>query len=84
WENVSRSNLKNISIEISLWRQERFRKVMISFIRLNSSQGQFDNKLIKSLNTTEEEKSAWELFLQQPTSIHHIRLPLRPATTEHK
>ncbi|CAF0847318.1 unnamed protein product [Rotaria sp. Silwood1] len=84
WENISRSNLKNISIEISLWRQERFRKVMISFIRLNSSQGQFDNKLIKSLNTTEEEKSAWELFLQQPTSIHHIRLPLRPATTEHK
>ncbi|CAF2636795.1 unnamed protein product [Rotaria sp. Silwood2] len=84
WENIPRSNLKNISIEISLWRQERFRKTMISFIRLNSSQGNFDNKLLKSLDTTEEEKSAWELFLQQPTSIHHIRLPLRSATNEHK
>ena len=57
WENISRNNLKNISMEISLWRQERFRKTMISFVRLNSSQGHFDNKLIKSLNTTEAEKS---------------------------
>ncbi|CAF1178178.1 unnamed protein product [Rotaria sordida] len=84
WENISRNNLKNISMEISLWRQERFRKTMISFVRLNSSQGHFDDKLIKSLNTTEAEKSAWELFLQKPTSIHHIRLPLRSATNEHK
>lgn len=80
WENISRKNLKNVSIEISLWRQDRFRKTMISFVRLGSSQGNSDSKSNRTLATTDAEKAAWQLFLQNPTIVHHARLPLRSAT----
>ncbi|CAF4686844.1 unnamed protein product [Rotaria socialis] len=80
WENLSRNNLKNISIEISLWRQERFRKTMMSFVRLTATHVQFDDKFSKSFDSTDAEKFAWDLFLQKPTQTHHIQLPLRPAT----
>ncbi|CAF4229298.1 unnamed protein product, partial [Rotaria magnacalcarata] len=80
WENLSRNNLKTISIEISLWRQERFRKTMMSFVRLTAINVQFDDKFSKSFDSTDAEKRAWEFFLQKPTQIHHIQLPLRPAT----
>lgn len=83
WENISCNNLRNTSIEISLWRTEHFRKVMICFIRLNSTRVQFDDKYSRSFESTQAEKYAWELFLQKPTQTHHIQLPLRPATNEH-
>ncbi|CAF1304997.1 unnamed protein product [Adineta steineri] len=82
WESIRRSNLRNMSIEISIWCQERFRKNMIGSIKLNSSQGQIDDKPVKWLEATKAEKTAWELFLKDPTKIHHCRLPLRPATND--
>ncbi|CAF2512010.1 unnamed protein product [Rotaria sp. Silwood2] len=84
WDGVRRDNLENISIEISIWSQERFRTLMIGFVRLNLARGHFDNKPVKWSDATKVEKSAWESFLRRPTEIHHFRLPLRPATTENK
>ena len=84
WDGVRRDNLRNTSIELSIWAQERFRKVMVGFIRLNLAQGHFDNKPVKWLDATKAEKSAWEIFLQRPTQVHQFRLPLRPATIETK
>jgi hypothetical protein len=84
WENISRENLKNTSIEISIWHQERFRKSMIGFIRLNSIQGRPGTRPVKAVEVTPAEKSAWEKFQQQPTKIHKFRLPLRPAINEQK
>lgn len=84
WDGVRRDNLRNTSIELSIWAQERFRKVMIGFIRLNLAQGHFDNKPVKWLDATKAEKSAWEIFLQRPTQVHQFRLPLRPAIIETK
>lgn len=84
WDGIRRDNLRNTSIEISIWAQERFRKTMIGFVRLNLAQGHFDNKPAKWSDATKAEKSAWEIFLQRPTQIHHFRLPLRPAIIESK
>ncbi len=84
WEGVRRDNLKNTSIEISIWCQERFRKIMLGFVRLNLAQGHFNNKSVKWLDATNAEKSAWETFLKKPSQIHQFRLPLRPALIEHK
>jgi hypothetical protein len=84
WENIRRDNLKDTSIEISIWSQERFRKTMIGLIRLNLSLEHSDNKSVKWFDATQAEKSVWEMFLQKPTKVHHCRLPLRQATTEHK
>jgi hypothetical protein len=84
WEGVRRDNLKNTSIEISIWCLERFRKVMIGFVRLNLAQGHFDNKPVPWLDATKAEKSAWETFLRKPNQVHHFRLPLRPALVEYK
>jgi hypothetical protein len=82
WDGVRRDHLKNCSIEISIWSQERFRKIMIGFIRLNLAQGHFDNKPVKWLDATKAEKSAWQVFLDRPTKVHQFRLPLRPATID--
>jgi hypothetical protein len=84
WENIPRKNLKNTSVEISIWNQERFRKAMLGFIKLDSPQGHIDDKSVKSLDVTNAEQSAWELFLKHPTKIHRCQLPLRSATNEHK
>ncbi|CAF0804139.1 unnamed protein product [Rotaria sp. Silwood1] len=84
WDGVRRDNLENTSIEISIWSQERFRKAMIGFVRLNLARGHFDNKPVKWSDATKAEKSAWETFLRQPTAVHYFRLPLRPATVEKK
>jgi hypothetical protein len=82
WEDIRRVNLKNNSIEISIWCQEHFRKTMVGFIRLNSSEEHIDDKSVKWLDATNVEISAWELFLKNPTKIHHCQLPLRPAIKE--
>jgi hypothetical protein len=84
WEDVRRKNLKNTSIEISIWCQERFRKTMIGSIRLNSARGHLDSREVKSLVATTKEKAAWDLFQKNPTKPHHVELPLRPAITENK
>lgn len=84
WDGIRRENLKNTSIEISIWCQERFRKIMLGFVRLNLAQGHFDNKAVKWLDATNAEKSAWEIFVRNPLQIHQIRLPLRPALIENK
>jgi hypothetical protein len=84
WEGVRRDNLSNSSIELSIWSQERFRKTMLGFIRLNLAQGQHDNKPALWADATRAEKSAWEIFLKNPKSIHTFRLPLRPAIIERK
>ncbi|UJR25687.1 hypothetical protein I4U23_007038 [Adineta vaga] len=84
WEGIRRDNLKNTSIEISIWIQERFRKFMFGFVRLNLAQGHFDNKPVTWSDSTKAEKVAWQKFIQEPTRVHHFQLPLRPATIEHK
>ncbi|CAF0930103.1 unnamed protein product [Adineta steineri] len=84
WDGVRRDNLKNTSIEISIWCQERFKKFMFGFIRLNLSQGHFDNKPVTWLDATKAEKVAWETFTNYPTRVHGFKLPLRPATIDHK
>ncbi|CAF3690036.1 unnamed protein product [Rotaria sordida] len=84
WDGVRRNNLENSSVEISIWSQERFRKTMVGFVRLNLARGHFDNKPVKWSDATKAEKSAWETFLRRPTETHHFRLPLRPATVEDK
>lgn len=82
WEGLRRDNLRNTSIEISIWCQERFKKTMLGFVRLNLAFGHFDNKPVKWSDATNAEKSAWETFLTNPNDIHHIRLPLRPGSVE--
>jgi hypothetical protein len=84
WENISRDALKNTSIEISIWNQERFRKTMIGFIRLNSIQGRQGSRPVKAVEVTPAERSAWETFERQPTRIHKFRLPLRLTTIDQK
>jgi hypothetical protein len=82
WEGIRRDNLKNTSIEISIWSQERFRKIMVGFVRLNLSQGHFNNKPSKWLDATNAERLAWESFLKRPLQTHQVKLPLRPALVE--
>jgi hypothetical protein len=84
WEGIRVDNLNNTSIEISIWCQERFRTIMIGFVRLNLSQGHFDNKPVDWLDATKAEKSAWETFIRKPTQTQYFRLPLRPAAIEKK
>ncbi|CAF0760696.1 unnamed protein product [Adineta ricciae] len=84
WEGIRRDNLKNISIEISIWIQERFRKFMFGFVRLNLAQGHFDGKPVTWSDSTKAEKTVWQKFIQDPTRVHHFQLPLRPAITENK
>ena len=84
WEGIRRDNLKNISIEISIWIQERFRKFMFGFVRLNLAQGHFDGKPVTWSDSTKAEKAVWQKFTQDPTRVHHFQLPLRPAITENK
>jgi len=71
WENINRDDFKTITIEISLWNQERFRKTMIGFVRLNSAKARMDKKTANVLGTTAGEKAAWELFQQKPTKTRH-------------
>jgi hypothetical protein len=84
WDGVRRDNLKNTSVEISIWCQEHFRKFMFGFVRLNLAQGHFDNKPVAWSDSTKAEKEAWKQFIQDPTRVHHFHLPLRPATAENK
>jgi len=84
WEGIRRDHLKNTSIEISIWCQERFRKINLGFVRLNLAHGHFDTRPVKWLDSTNAEKFAWETFLKKPTQVHHVKLPLRPAIMENK
>jgi hypothetical protein len=84
WENIRLDDLPNTSLEISIWNQERFRKTMIGYVRLNSARGRSDKPAVKLLHPTPAEISAWNLFQQNPSKIHKIQLPLRPAIIEHK
>jgi hypothetical protein len=84
WDGVRRDNLKNTSIELSIWCQERFKKFMYGFVRLNLAQGHFDSKPVTWLDSTKAEKAVWETFLGDVTKTHHFKLPLRPATNENK
>ncbi|CAF1403801.1 unnamed protein product [Adineta ricciae] len=82
WENVRRKNLPSMSLEISIWCQERFRKPMIGSIQLRSTSTPSDSKVAKGSGTLKTEISAWETFLKDPTTVHHCRLPLRSNTQE--
>ncbi|CAF4664577.1 unnamed protein product [Rotaria socialis] len=84
WDGVRLDNLENSSIEISVWCQESFRKHMFGFVRLNLSAGHFANKAVDWLDATKFEKTAWERFIDRPTILHTITLPLRPPTTRSK
>lgn len=84
WENIRRENLKNISLEISIWNQERFRKTMIGFVRLNAIRRRPKDIPLAMLEVTTDEWSAWENFQYKPTKIHQYRLPLRTTTNERK
>ena len=84
WENIRRENLKNTSIEISLWNQERFRKTMIGFVRLNTIRRRPKDTPLSLIEVTPDEWSTWESFQQKPTRIHQFRLPLRLASNGHK
>ena len=82
WDGVRQDNLKNTSIEISIWCQERFRKIMLGFVRLNLSQGHFGGKSVSWSDATAAEKSAWETFIKDPTRKHYFRLSLRSPIAE--
>lgn len=84
WDGVRRNNLKNSSLEISIWCQERFRKFMFGFVRLNMALRHFDNKPVTWSDATQAEKAAWNKFITEPTRVHHFQLPLRPATGDNK
>jgi hypothetical protein len=84
WESVRLKDLENISMEISIWSQERFRKTMIGYVRLNSARKHLDSREVKFLVATQKEKSYWEAFQEYPTRIHRVKLPLRSATNEYK
>jgi hypothetical protein len=83
WEGIRVNDLNHLSVEISIWSQERFRKTMIGFVKLHSGEARFD-RTIKWADATKVERSCWDAFLQKPTKLHHFRLPLRPATNEKK
>ena len=84
WDGIRRDNLKNTSIELSIWCQERFRKFMYGFVRLNLAKGHFDNKPVTWLDSTKAEKAVWETFINDLSRVHRFKLPLRPATIENK
>ena len=84
WENIRRNDLKKLSLEISIWNQELFRKTMISFVRLNSLPEYSDKIKAKIYDVTTAERSAWGLFQHDPVRIHHVQLPLRPAINDNK
>jgi hypothetical protein len=84
WEDVSLENLKTTSLEISIWHQERFRKFMIGFVRLNSIQGRPGARTPKAVEATPAERTAWEKFERHPNIVHKVRLPLRPPLVEEK
>lgn len=84
WEGVRLDNLQNTSIEVSIWSQERFKKTNLGFVRLNLAHGHFGNRPATWLDSTNAEKKAWEAFIREPTKIHTIKLPLRPAVIEKK
>jgi hypothetical protein len=84
WEGVRLDNLKNTSIEISIWSQERVKKFKLGFVRLNLAHGHFGNRPVPWLDSTSAEKSKWEAFIRNPSEKHNIHLPLRPALVENK
>lgn len=84
WENIRRENLKNTSLEISIWNQERFRKTMIGFVRLNTIRRRPKDTPMTMLEVTADEWSAWENFQQKTSKIHQFRLPLRTTTNVRK
>jgi len=84
WEDIQLSDLKNASLEISIWNQERFRKTMIGSVRLNSTRGHLESRAVKTLISSAAEKAVWESFQRDPTRVHKVRLPLRPAPIERK
>jgi hypothetical protein len=83
WENIRLEDLNHMSIEISIWCQERFRRTMIGFVKLHSSKVRLD-KGGKWVAATAVEKTCWEAFINKPTKIHRFRLPLRPPIIEKK
>jgi hypothetical protein len=77
WKYIDRNDLKTLSLDISLWSRERFRKLMIGYIKLNMSAADIDARSVKWLDRTQAEQTTWDMFVQQPTKRHRCRLPLR-------
>ena len=77
WENIHLKDIRNTSMQISIWTLERFRKTMIGFVNLNLTRGHLDSRDVKLLNATEPEKTVWNAFLNEPTKMHRIPLQLR-------
>jgi hypothetical protein len=84
WEDIQLSDLKNTSLEISIWNQERFRKTMIGSVKLNSTRTHLESRAVKSLVASSAEKEVWEAFQKDPTRKHKVRLPLRPPPIQRK
>ena len=83
WENIRVTDINHMSLELSIWCQERFRKTMVGFVKLHSKQVRYD-RTVKWVDATSVEKSCWDAFIQKPTKLHRFRLPLRSATNEKK
>lgn len=77
WENIRRENLKTLSLEISIWSQERFRKTSVGYIQLNVIPTKRRPETEKFFNITIDEQTIWKTFCENPWQIHRVRLPLR-------
>ena len=85
WDDIHRDTIRNLSIEISIWIRERFRKTLFGYIQLNIASNESDNnKTVKWFDQTQAEQSIWRSFIQQPTKRHHCQLPLRRTTSGKK
>lgn len=84
WEGIRRKDLPKTSLEISIWSQERFKKTMLGYVRLNLTRTPQDSREMKALAATQGEKEKWEEFQKNPTRVIQIDLPLRAATQPHK
>ena len=84
WEQMHRGNLPSVSLEISIWSRERFRQVMIGYVRLSLSADETDSKSVRWFDKTSGEQAIWEAFVEEPTKRYHCQLPLRLATGGNK
>lgn len=84
WDGIRADNLQNISLELSIWAQERFRKTLLRFVRLNLARGHSKGKPAPWSDSTKAEKAAWERFIARPTETYYFTLPLRQPTMHYK
>lgn len=77
WENIRRENLKTLSLEISIWSQERFRKNSIGYVQLNVIPTKRRPETMKFFNVTKPESAVWQAFCENPLQMHRVQLPLR-------